>query len=261
MKKKVYTLIILFFFPLLLNACQSSNMTNEIKKTENQMMEETAKATQYKAENLKVIPKKKFISQNINAECDENGWTIIYANNNRILMTEGYFLVVLEKKDNFFKIKTIIDLMKYDVDNFYTEEGTDFYPSSDGQKLLVFNETFIKDNGVGISYEKDKKLKSILIDFKQKKVTFYKGNNFKDLRIQEGISEKNVAKEKKTPISIQKIQNKFVRIKNEGTVVLENNKTITSVRECDADKARRLEWGLYMYDLKTAKAERVFGFQ
>lgn len=118
-----------------------------------------------------------------------------------------------KEKDQKFKLNTIVNLTKYGVDNFYMEEGTKFCPSSNGEKLLVFNETVIKDNGEGINFEKNKKLNSILIDLKRKKVRYYRGNDFKDLEKKEDVTEKHLAKAVNTPESLQKYRINFLESK------------------------------------------------
>lgn len=264
MKKKIYTLGIIFALSLLLCSCQNSNKTKETGKAVKQTTEETAKALLYKKEKLEVISNKKFISQNVQKESNLNGWSILYADKNRILITEGVYLAELKKKGNQYQMYKAIDLLKYGMDNYYLEMGTSFYPSQDGNKVLIFNETITRgdnDNPECIPYEKNKKLKSMLINLEEEKVSYYMGNDFTELKKKEGVSEKNLAKDKKTPKSVQKIQNKFVRVKIEFTVALEENTTISSVREWKGDKARVLKLGLYTYDAKTGKTERVFGFQ
>lgn len=259
MKKSISVFTMILCFLVFFSSCKNSDTGKKTETRTSHMSEDTDKATQYKEENLKVVNKQKFLRKNV--QCNMNGWSILYAKKDRILMTEGCYLAELKKKDQKFKLNTIVNLTKYGVDNFYMEEGTKFCPSSNGEKLLVFNETVIKDNGEGINFEKNKKLNSILIDLKRKKVRYYRGNDFKDLEKKEDVTEKHLAKAVNTPESLQKVQNKFFRVKNIYTVLFEKNKMITPIRENNTDKFKTLQWALYMYDSKTAKTERVFGFQ
>lgn len=259
MKKHILINVALLCLILSLCACKNSDTDRKTETRARHMAEDTDKATQYKKENLKVVNKQKFLRKNV--QCNMNGWSILYAKKDKILMTEGCYLAELIKKDHKFELNTIVNLTKYGVDNFYMEEGTKFCPSSNGEKLLVFNETVIKDNGEGINFEENKKLNSILIDLERKKVRYYKGNDFTDLEKREDVTEKHLAKAVNTPESLQKIQNKFFRVKNIYTVLFEKNKMITPIREDDSDTFRTLQWALYMYDSKTAKTERFFWFQ
>lgn len=259
MKIHIFINIALLCLALSLCACKNSDTSRKTETGASHMTEDTDKAAQYKEESLKVVSKKIFLKKNI--QCNMNGWSILYAKKDKILMTEGCYLAELMKKDHKFKLNTIVNLTKYGVDNFYMEKGTKFCPSSNGDKILVFNETVIKDNGEGINFEENKNLNSILIDLEKKKVRYYRGNDFTDLEKKEDVTEKHLAKAVNTPESLQKIQNKFFRVKNIYTVLFEKNKMITPIREDDSDTFRTLQWALYMYDSKTAKKERVFGFQ
>lgn len=264
MRKSILVSLTILCFGVLFSACKNSDTDKKTERRASQITEETARAVQYKEEILKVIPNKKFISQNKRKECDYNGWAILYVDKNRILMTEGAYLAELQKYGNKYRLNQVISLLKYGVYNYYMEMGTSFHPSADGNKILIFNETISKgkeDNIEYIPFQKNKKLESILVDFEQKKVSYYRGNDFTDLEKAEHISEKYLARDVKTPTIIQKIQNKFRERKDVRTYRLEKAKTITVIREDKDDIYRRVGWGLYTFDQKTRKTERIFGFQ
>ena len=108
-------------------------------------------------------------------------------------------------------------LYPYNVDSYYSEESTEFYPSQDTKKYLIYNECYINKKDQVIPAKENENLNSILIDFEKDEVKYLKGNQFENLKKENNISEKYLAKQGKASLQLEKYADKEGYIIGEST--------------------------------------------
>ena len=72
--------------------------------------------------------------------------------------------------------------MAQSVQDYSSEESTEFYPSKNGEKYLIYNEYYTNKKNEGVHAKDNKNLKSILIDFNKDQVKYLKGNQFEKIK-------------------------------------------------------------------------------
>ena len=164
--------------------------------------DQTAKQKKTKTNDAKVVKTEKLETmsyEDFYENLGEEDWRdldIIQIADQKITAVIGnYFLVLNEnKKNDTYKIDKIINLHPYGMAYYYSEASTTFFPSKDGEKYLIYNDSRIDDKDQTIKAKDDKDLKSIVIDLKEDKVTYRKGNHLENLKKKEGLSENNYPK-------------------------------------------------------------------
>lgn len=129
----------------------------------------------------------------------------------------SHYFLILGKTKGKYKISKIIDLYPYNVDSYYSEESTEFYPSQDTKKYLIYNECYINKKDQVIPAKENENLNSILIDFEKDEVKYLKGNQFENLKKENNISEKYLAKQGKASLQLEKYADKEGYIIGEST--------------------------------------------
>ena len=117
MKKKLVSSII-FLSIIFFVGCQR-NYTGNNKDRENLKIE--------KKEKLKECTITEFY--NGIAQKDWRDLSIIQLTDDKITATISHYFLILGKTKGKYKISKIIDLYPYNVDSYYSEESTEFYPS------------------------------------------------------------------------------------------------------------------------------------
>ena len=151
-------------------------------------------------ENLKIEKKEKLkectITEFYNgiAQKDWRDLSIIQLTDDKITATISHYFLILGKTKGKYKISKIIDLYPYNVDSYYSEESTEFYPSQDTKKYLIYNECYINKKDQVIPAKENENLK--------------KENN---------ISEKYLAKQGKASLQLEKYADKEGYIIGEST--------------------------------------------
>ena len=125
MKKKLVSSII-FLSIIFFVGCQR-NYTGNNKDRENLKIE--------KKEKLKECTITEFY--NGIAQKDWRDLSIIQLTDDKITATISHYFLILGKTKGKYKISKIIDLYPYNVDSYYSEESTEFYPSQDTKKYLA----------------------------------------------------------------------------------------------------------------------------
>lgn len=166
MKKKLVSSII-FLSIIFFVGCQRSYTGNN-KERENLKIE--------KKEKLKECTITEFY--NGIAKKDWRDLSIIQLTDDKITVTISHYFWILGKTKGKYKISKIIDLHPYNVDSYYSEESTEFYPSQDTKRYLIYNECYINKKDQVILAKENKNLNSILIDFEKDEVKYLKGNEF-----------------------------------------------------------------------------------
>ena len=184
--KKVLCITMLLLITILAG-CQKEQTVRQ-KKTK------TNDAKVVKTEKLQTMNSKDFY-ENLGEE-DWRDLDIIQVADQKITAVIGnYFLVLNEnKKNDTYKIQKIINLHPYGMGYYYSEASTTFFPSKDGEKYLIYNDSRTDEKDQTINAEDDKDLKSIVIDLKKDQVTYRKGNHLENLKKKEGLSENNYPK-------------------------------------------------------------------
>ena len=197
MAKKKLVGSMIFLSIIFFAGCQK-NYTRNNKDTENLKIE--------KKEKLKDCTITEFY--NGIAKEDWRDLSIIQMTDDKITATISSYFLILGRSNGTYKINKIIDLRPYNVDSYYSEESTEFYPSQDTQRYLIYNECSINKKDQVILAKENKNLKSIFIDFKKDEVKYLKGNQFGDLKKKNNISEKYLAKQGKAPSKLKKYADK-----------------------------------------------------
>lgn len=184
---KKFLCITMLLLITILAGCQK-DQTAKQKKTK------TNDAKVVKTEKLETMSSKDFY-ENLGEE-DWRDLDIIQVADQKITAVIGnYFLVLNEnKKNGTYKIQKIINLHPYGMAYYYTEATTMFFPSKDGEKYLIYNDSRVDEKDQTIKAKDDKDLKSIVIDLKKDKVTYLKGNHLDHLKKKEGLTENNYPK-------------------------------------------------------------------
>ena len=182
MKKKLVSSII-FLSIIFFVGCQR-NYTGNNKDRENLKIE--------KKEKLKECTITEFY--NGIAQKDWRDLSIIQLTDDKITATISHYFLILGKTKGKYKISKIIDLYPYNVDSYYSEESTEFYPSQDTKKYLIYNECYINKKDQVIPAKENENLK--------------KENN---------ISEKYLAKQGKASLQLEKYADKEGYIIGEST--------------------------------------------
>lgn len=184
---KKFLCITMLFLVTVLAGCQQEHIVKQ-KKTK------TNDAKVVKTEQLQITSYKDFY-ESIGDE-DWREMDIIQIADQKITaVISNYFLVLdKDKKNDIYKIQKIINLHPYGMAYYYTEATTMFFPSKDGEKYLIYNDSRIDKKDQTIKAKDDKDLKSIVIDLKKDKVTYLKGNHLDHLKKKEELSENNYPK-------------------------------------------------------------------
>lgn len=205
MKKKLVSSII-FLSIIFFVGCQR-NYTGNNKDRENLKIE--------KKEKLKECTITEFY--NGIAQKDWRDLSIIQLTDDKITATISHYFLILGKTKGKYKISKIIDLYPYNVDSYYSEESTEFNPSQDTKKYLIYNECYINKKDQVIPAKENENLNSILIDFEKDEVKYLKGNQFENLKKENNISEKYLAKQGKASLQLEKYADKEGYIIGEST--------------------------------------------
>lgn len=212
-----------------------------------------------KEEKLKVCTKKQFYHESEKHK-REDSWKILQIIQSKIVMTNGKYLIRLEKQKGKYQIKDMIDLSLYGVDGCFNEYGTLFYPSENGDQYLIFNSWDQKKNGEGIKYFENKNLKSIVINFKTRKIDYFQGNDFTKLQAKEKISKKWLAKEIETPKAVMDYQEKTYGFHSVVSYEVDKKSSVAVLKEGEQEEINPLKWGIYNYQYSNKKISRVFKF-
>lgn len=164
--------------------------------------EQTVKQKKTKTNDAKVVKTEKLQTMNSKdfyENLGEEDWRdldIIQVADQKITAVIGnYFLVLNEnKKNDTYKVQKIINLHPYGMGYYYSEASTTFFPSKDGEKYLIYNDSRTDEKDQTINAKDDKDLKSIVIDLRKDQVTYQKGNHLENLKKKEGLSENNYPK-------------------------------------------------------------------
>ena len=95
----------------------------------------------------------------------------------------------------------------------------DYYEAGlqDTKKYLIYNECYINKKDQVIPAKENENLNSILIDFEKDEVKYLKGNQFENLKKENNISEKYLAKQGKASLQLEKYADKEGYIIGEST--------------------------------------------
>ena len=243
MKKKLVSSILLLLI-IFCAGCQKKDTKNN-KDINNLKIE--------KKEKLKKCTTKEFY-QGIAKE-DWRELSIIQLTDDKITATISHYFLVLEKTKERYSICKIIDLQPYGMNAYYSEESTEFYPSKDGSKYLVYNECYINKKNQVILAKENKNLKSIFVDFSKNEVKYLKGNQFKNLKEENDISEKYLTKEGKASQELKKYADQ------KGCVIEETvqykNRTVSVMKKAQEDSILKSK----IYERVNEKITCVFELQ
>ena len=148
----------------------------------------------------------------------------------------------------------IVDLLPYKMDYYYSEESTEFYPSKNGEKYLIYNEYYTNKKNEGVHAKDNKNLKSILIDFNKDQVKYLKGNQFETIKKENGISQKYLAKTVKTPKKLKKYVDKKGYVIGES--VKYKKRTLCIMKKANEESLLKSK----IYELNNGKIKRIFQF-
>ena len=176
-KKSIISTIL--FLAIAFIGCQKNN----IQQSKNYENKSDVKIV--KREKLKKCTKTEFYD-GIGKE-DWRELSIIQVTDKKITATISHYFLILGLQNGNYKIQKIVDLLPYKMNYYYSEESTEFYPSKNGEKYLIYNEYYTNKKNEGVHAKDNKNLKSILIDFNKDQVKYLKGNQFETIKKENGI--------------------------------------------------------------------------
>lgn len=144
--------------------------------------------------------------------------------------------------------------MAQSVQDYSSEESTEFYPSKNGEKYLIYNEYYTNKKNEGVHAKDNKNLKSILIDFNKDQVKYLKGNQFEKIKEENGISQKYLAKTVKTPKKLKKYADKKGYVIGES--VKYKKRTLCIMKKANEESLLKSK----IYELNNGKIKRIFQF-
>ena len=245
MRKKSIISTILFLVIAFIG-CQKNN----IQQSKNYENKSDVKIV--KREKLKKCTKTEFYD-GIGKE-DWRELSIIQITDKEITATISHYFLILGLQNGNYKIQKIVDLLPYKMNYYYSEESTEFYPSKNGEKYLIYNEYYTNKKNEGVHAKDNKNLKSILIDFNKDQVKYLKGNQFEKIKEENGISQKYLAKTVKTPKKLKKYADKKGYVIGES--VKYKKRTLCIMKKANEESLLKSK----IYELNNGKIKRIFQF-
>lgn len=245
MRKKSIISTILFLVIAFIG-CQKNN----IQQSKNYENKSDVKIV--KREKLKKCTKTEFYD-GIGKE-DWRELSIIQVTDKKITVTISHYFLILGLQNGNYKIQKIVDLLPYKMNYYYSEESTEFYPSKNGEKYLIYNEYYTNKKNEGVHAKDNKNLKSILIDFNKDQVKYLKGNQFETIKKENGISQKYLAKTVKTPKKLKKYADKKGYVIGES--VKYKKRTLCIMKKANEESLLKSK----IYELNNGKIKRIFQF-
>lgn len=243
-KKKIISIIL--FVLIVFVGCQKGN----VQQSKNHENKNNAKIE--KIEKLKKCKKTEFYG-GIGKE-DWRELSIIQVTDKKITATISHYFLILGLQNGNYKIQKIVDLLPYKMNYYYYEESTEFYPSKNGEKYLIYNEYYTNKKNEGVHAKDNKNLKSILIDFNKDQVKYLKGNQFETIKKENGISQKYLAKTVKTPKKLKKYADKRGYVIGESVKYKEH--TLCIMKKANEESLLKSE----IYELNNGKIKCIFRF-